>query len=239
MLRETTIILVFLAGLLFCLSFKSRDVWSKKEGFANNNCPNLLMQKGGQLLLFNNRKARIPGINPVRFNNLEEYLGFVKWQRRLGIHCPVLYFQQTYDTQNNVGWRPLHSPTSPMNGTLPGMPPRPPIVSPLLDANRLDPPYNVGDYPAFDPDNQYIGLDTPLDKIYNEPNKRDAMQNDWQPKYTDPGKYFEKRRKTMDRRGRYPAYNIQNGGGGSGQDFESYNAQKDADAQHTSKSKAA
>ena len=64
------------------------------------------------------------------------------------------------------------------------------------------------------------------------------MQNDWEPKSTDPGQYFEKRRKTMDRRGRYPAYNIESGGGG-GQDFESYNAQKDADAQHTSKSKAA
>ena len=109
MLREMTIILVFLAGLLFCLSFKSRDVWrGKKEGFANNNCPNLLMQKGNQLLLFNNRKARIPGINPVRFNNLEEYIELCEVATAdLGIHCPVLYFQQTYDAQNNVGMATL------------------------------------------------------------------------------------------------------------------------------------
>jgi len=246
MLRETTIMLVFLAGFLFCLFFKSKDVWGKKEGFANNSCPNLLMQKGNscpnllmqkgnQLLLFNNTKARIPGINPVRFNNLEEYIEFVKWQRRLGIRCPVLYFQQTYDTQNNLGWRPMHSPTSSMSGTLPGMPPRPPIASPLIDANRLDPPYNAGDYPGYDPDNQYIGVETPLDKIYNEPS--DAMHTGAESKIARQERYFEQRRARIEGR----EVPLVNGGQGpvDGGDFASYNAQKDADAQHTSKSKAA
>jgi len=238
MLREMTIILVFLAGLLFCLFFKSKDVWGgKKEGFTSNSCPNLLMQKGNQLLLFNNTKARIPGINPVRFNNLEEYIEFVKWQRRLGIRCPILYFQQTYDTQNNLGWRPMHSPTSSMSGTLPGMPPRPPLASPLIDANRLDPPYNAGDYPGYDPDNQYIGLKTPLDKIYNEPSNKNAMQNGAPSKIAQQGRYFKQRRSRTEGRGG----SLVNGGQGpvSGGNFASYNAQKDADTEHTSKSKTA
>jgi len=235
MLRETTIMLIFLAGFLFCLFFKSKDVWGKKEGFANNSCPNLLMQKGNQLLLFNNTKARIPGINPVRFNNLEEYIEFVKWQRRLGIRCPVLYFQQTYDTQNNLGWRPMHSPTSPMSGTLPGMPPRPPLASPLIDANRLDPPYNAGDYPGYDPDNQYIGVKTPLDKIYNRPDEKNAMQTGWESKNGHQARYLKQRRARMEGRG---VEVVNEGQGPSGGDFASYNAQKDADAQHTSKSKA-
>ena len=36
----------------------------------------------------------------------------------------------------------------------------------LVDASRDDAPYNSGSFPGFDPDNQYIGENTPLDKLY-------------------------------------------------------------------------
>ena len=129
----------------------------------------------------------------------------------------------------------MHSPTSPMSGALPGMPPRPPLASPLLDANRSDPPYNAGDYPGYDPDNQYIGVETPLDKIYNLPDERNAMQTGWEGKHTQQGQYLQQKRARMEGRG----VEVVNEGQNSGGDFAAYNAQKDAAAQHTSKSKAA
>lgn len=160
MLCETIIFLVFLAGLLFCLQPKKTKT---KEAFSiAENCPNVLVQKGNELLLFNNKKAKIPGVNPIRFNNLNEYVEFMQWQRGVGIRCPVLYFQQTYDVQNNLGWRSLNSPTDPRAGTLVAQ------ETPLIDANTLEPPFNIGDYPGYDPDNQYIGDYTPLDKIFAE-----------------------------------------------------------------------
>ena len=53
----------------------------------------------------------------------------------------------------------------------------------LVDASRNDPPYNQNGYPGFDQDNQYQGIDTPLDKLYNvESNTKysdNAMDANW------------------------------------------------------------
>ena len=43
----------------------------------------------------------IPGVNPIKFSNLEEYAEYVKWGQKVGLKCPILYFEQTYDAQNN------------------------------------------------------------------------------------------------------------------------------------------
>ena len=191
MYREIIIIIVFLAGLIFCITRKS-----KKEGFSlEGKCPTILIQKGNELLLFNQNRARIPGVNPIRFNNLDEYVQFIKWQRRLGIRCPVLYFQQTYDAQNNLGWRVLDNPIYPTSGMLTSLPPLRGLKETLLyDANRLDPPFNIGDYPAYDPMNQYIGDYTPLDKMFHQSgisdNPMDA--NYVPPSFFDDGYYFKK-----------------------------------------------
>ena len=170
------IIIAFLAGLAFCFSFKSKDV---KEGFnTRNDCPNILLQSGTEILLFNNKKANIPGVNPLRFQNLNDYVEFTKWQRSMGIRCPILYLQQTYDTQNNLGWKPLKDPLDPKAGIMNNLPP--PRVAPttlLFDANRGDNPYNKGDYPGYDPDNQYIGDYTPLDKMYYDQGSITDKQN--------------------------------------------------------------
>ena len=167
MYREIIIIIVFLAGLLFCINRKKGKL---QESFiAAPNCPNLLIQKGTEIHLYNSNRARIPGVNPIKFNNLDEYVEFMKWQRRMGIRCPVLYFQETYDAQNNLGYRMLDNPILPNGGMLTGLPPMPQSTDTLLyDANRLDPPYNQGDFPAFDSMDQYIGDNTPLDKMFHQ-----------------------------------------------------------------------
>jgi len=78
-----------------------------KEGFNNNTgyCPNVLIQKGSEFYLYNSKRAKVPGVNPIKFNTLEDYTEFIKWQRSQGIRCPVLYLQQTYDTQASVKYK--------------------------------------------------------------------------------------------------------------------------------------
>ena len=156
------IVSIFLFGLYFCLNYKSSDI---VENFTSKkfNCPNLLIKKGKELHLVNTKKATIPGVNPIRFNSLEEYADFSQWSQRVGLKCPILYFEQTYDAQNKRGYRMLNDPLNPKPG-LPSGPTTAPTVL-LRDANRDDPPYNKNNFAGFDPDNQYVGERTPLDNI--------------------------------------------------------------------------
>ena len=173
------IVFIFLLGLMFCLKYKHSDL---VEGFANNGgCPNLLVQKGNHIELHYTDKAKIPGVNPIKFKNLEEYVEFLEWQRAKGIHCPVLYFQETYDAQNNKGYRMLPDLVEKQGGLPSNMIIRRANEQPLFDANRDDMPFNKNSYPAFDSQDQYIGAYTPLDKIFrsNEPVSANAMDTNW------------------------------------------------------------
>ena len=95
-------LLVFLIGLYFYAKSAEPKYY---EGLTNNSrepsCPNLLIQKGASFYLYNSKLARVPGVNPIEFENLEEYTEFLDWQRSQNIRCPVLYLQETYDTQGN------------------------------------------------------------------------------------------------------------------------------------------
>ena len=99
----------FIIGLIFCATYTNKSL---TEGFNNGksttdefDCPNLLVRRGNKLMLLNNRKARIPGINPIFFENLEDYVEFVNWQRSQNIRCPVLYFNEMQDAQGNTRYR--------------------------------------------------------------------------------------------------------------------------------------
>ena len=240
MYKLCLIIIIFLLGLYFVIKYPSYEAFTNKKE-KNYRCANILYQKGANFFLYNSKLANIPGVNPLQFNNLEEYVEFTEWQRRQGIKCPVLYVQEAYDAQGNTVYKARPSPTDmhgglpdlllnegghsnknvmPMpngsansmpimanslpimpNPQIPGMPigypnaampmqmadrntkdnfdPRmlssmnPAIMPPrndenlLLDAGQDDKPYNTNSYPGFDPTNQYIGLDTPLDKMFN------------------------------------------------------------------------
>ena len=98
MLKLISILIVFILGLYFTCNYTSKDII---EGFdvTKNSCPNILIQKGKELYLHNSRLAKIPGVNPIKFNNLEEYVEFLDWQRSQNINCPVLFLQHSYDTQ--------------------------------------------------------------------------------------------------------------------------------------------
>ena len=172
------IAMIFILGLLFCCNYKHSDFI---EGFeSSGECPNLLVQKGKELHLIYSNKARIPGVNPIRFKNLEDYTEFLNWQRAKGIRCPVLYFQETYDAQNNKGYRMLPNIVEKQGG-LPSNVPRTAQETKLYDANHNDAPYNKNSYPGFDTEDQYVGAYTPLDKNFTSDEKisANAMDASW------------------------------------------------------------
>jgi hypothetical protein len=169
-------IVLFLIGLYFYVKYGEEG--GNKELMTNNNmkprCPNMLIQNGSKFFLYNSKLAKVPGVNPIEFNNLEEYTEFLDWQRSQNIRCPVLYLQHTYDTQGNSVYKVRPSVSEPQSGLPPSQPgfsssvttsinpPLPPL-SLLVDATRDDKPYNHNSYPAYDESSEYIGKYTPLD----------------------------------------------------------------------------
>jgi hypothetical protein len=186
MIKLLVILILGLVAVLTIISYSNRsNIIKVHEGFENRECPDVLIQKGKHIYLINNNVARIPSVNPIKFNNLEEYTEYLKWQRHMGIKCPVLYLQNSYDIQGNLVYVNRNSPFDKRGGT--------PIISGLdlfnnnnrsllLDSTRNHPPFNQNLYPGFDPQDQNIGLKTPLDKMYHanpggvSPN---AMDSNW------------------------------------------------------------
>uniref|UniRef100_A0A6C0ESQ5 Uncharacterized protein n=1 Tax=viral metagenome TaxID=1070528 RepID=A0A6C0ESQ5_9ZZZZ len=196
-------IIIFLIGLYFYA--KGSTKYSEgltNNGFNKSRCPNLLIQKGSRFYLYNSKLAQVPGVNPVEFDNLEDYTEFLDWQRSQGIRCPVLYLQQSYDTQGNEIYKVRPSVSEPQAGLPPsiasssgntimenpsglGTPdalayPNPTL---LVDATRNDPPYNKNSYPAFDQSSYYVGTTTPLDTMNiqqeQSPISPDPMDPNW------------------------------------------------------------
>jgi hypothetical protein len=193
--------LIVLAGAYLCSKRNTKYTLEAFEGNKHKKaprCPDVLVQKGQQILLYNTKLARIPGVNPVSFENLEEYVEFLKWQRSQGIDCPVLYLQKMYNSQGEPVYHVRPDPMNPSGGS-------PPMVDPsllaqpetlnsgysdpnevqtlLTDAGRNDPPYNQNSFPAMDTQNQDIGLATPLTQYYNvgetQSTSANAMDSNW------------------------------------------------------------
>lgn len=177
-MKKQLILLGFIMGIIFCATYNNKNIF---ENFETNssNCPDMLVKKGNKLMLLNNRKAQIPGINPIFFDNLEEYVEFYEWQKSQGLKCPVLYFNEVEDAQGNTGYRMLNSPLNPQGG-LPSHSSTAQEV-PLYDANHDNPPWNKKSYPGHDPKNQNAGRYTPLDKAFhgNGSKSADAMDVNW------------------------------------------------------------
>lgn len=124
-IRWSLYMFIFLAGLYF---YTNRDSIHSNitEGFQTKGgsprCPNVLIQKGAKYYLYNSNVAQVPGVNPITFNNLEEYTEFLEWQRGAGIRCPVLYLQNTYDAQGERVYKIRPSVSEPQGGLSPMIP---------------------------------------------------------------------------------------------------------------------
>lgn len=176
-------ITIFLGGLYFYLNYsKNNLIEGLTDSSGDIRCPNLLIQKGTKYYLYNSNIVQVPGVNPVMFNNLEEYNEFLKWQKGAGIRCPVLYVQNSYDVQGNRVYKVRPSVNDLQGGLSPTIP-SPVEFTKLVDASRSDKPYNINSYPGYDESSFYVGTYTPLDAMKhadaNMLYSADAMDPNW------------------------------------------------------------
>ena len=158
------IIVLFLASIYFYAKYTNSKYGESFTNNAEKRCPNILIQKDANFYLYNSKIARVPGVNPIEFDNLEDYTEFLDWQHSQGIRCPVLFLQQTYDAQGNPVYKSRPG-VSEQQGGLPPSYPLPPNPTLLVDATRNDPPYNKNSMPSFDHTSYYVGTTTPLDNM--------------------------------------------------------------------------
>tara|TARA_B100000902_G_C27298979_1_gene911676 strand:- start:1665 stop:2435 length:771 start_codon:yes stop_codon:yes gene_type:complete len=188
MIKIILVIIVLGLGLYFIAMNSKISTIENFEGDTNSRCPNMLIERENNYFLYNSKLAIVPGVNPIRFNNLEEYTEFIEWQRGQGINCPVLQLQYSTDPQNNDVYK-IKPNIFENQGGLPNSEnsdetnPQPLMssnISKVFDANVDDPPFNQGEIFSFDPNNQYIGLKTPIDLIGFQGDKSpNPMDSNW------------------------------------------------------------
>jgi len=145
---------------------------------SNSSCPNLLIQKGSKIYLYNNKKKIEPGINPIVFDNLEQYVDLVAKEKSNGRRCPVLYLQQTIDAQGQEVYKMRPSITEPQGGL-------PPISSTTVSSTTCIPSktaipyYDTSSMAALQEDKVLDGNSLKKNSIYPNPTLLvDATRND-------------------------------------------------------------
>lgn len=135
-----------------------------------NRCPNILIQHGSEIFLYNSKVEKVPGVNPIRFKSLDDYSEFMEWLRGRGIRCPVLFLQYSYDAQGSAVYKMRPSPLDLQGGLSPNVPysPAPAALVQMMDASRDNPPFNNQMYDGFDPLNFNMGDYTPHDAAFRE-----------------------------------------------------------------------
>ncbi len=153
MYKRIVILSVFLLGLYFICQSNNIETFSdasdnpsgsSPKSKMTDNCPDVLIQKGSALFLYNSKRANVPGVNPIRFSNLEEYIEFTEWQRSQGILCPILYLQHAYNAQGEPVYKARPSPTN-LQGGLPDYYINQPILGNMTatNPNIIPPPTSV------------------------------------------------------------------------------------------------
>lgn len=176
------IIFIFITGIYFCAKYSNPKNIESLVNMEKSSCPNMLIQKGCRFYLYNSKEDKVPGVNPIEFDNLEDYTEFLDWQHKQGIHCPVLYLQQMNDVQGDDVYKVRPGVSDLMGGTPPSKPNNTNFTL-LVDATKNDKPYNKNSYPAYDGSPYYIGKKTPLDVMdeieESKPLSPNAMDSNW------------------------------------------------------------
>lgn len=178
---------VFLLGAYITSSTSAQPLQlhlGAKEGFtggaeaaasdsdAPTRCPNMLIQKGTSLFLYNTKLSPVPGVNPIRFENLEDYVEFMEWMRGQGIKCPILYLQHSLNAQGESIYSIRPGPTNLQGGLSPNIATAPPLfggsagrgsnddastmfspeqiseITRIIDQSGDNDPYNASTYPS-------------------------------------------------------------------------------------------
>ena len=156
------IIFMFLFGIYFITK-----PLIEPEPFVSAECPNTMIKDGNKILLYNPKLAKIPGVNPIQLNGLEDYEEYVKWQRANNTGCPILHLEKVFDTQGSEMYEVKQSFNADtcsggINHSLPVVP-QTPSMGKIMDAALDDPPYNIGQYASYDSSNQDIGRANVID----------------------------------------------------------------------------
>ena len=168
-------------GLYYYIN--SYKYYEPLENKTTTPCPNMLIEKDGKYHLYNSKKKIVSGVNPITFNNLEDYTKFIEWQNNKDISCPILYLQYSSDAQNNEliqvkssifeneGGLPIKNKELLQQDTS--------VENQILDATKdNNAVFNNNMFNGFDAQNQDIGLDTPLDKIFHQPGNKSVNPMD-------------------------------------------------------------
>ena len=189
--------IVFLLGLHHYTRYNNSPVDSVRSSTRKSSidkCPNMLIEKDGKIILFNSNAEIQTDVNPVQFNNLEEYAEFTQIQKSRNVKCPILFLQYTTDTQNNDllqikksifendGGLPIHTSDTLHPTIAPDFFEKNKMQDATLDSSRDSAvKFNAGMYAGFDQYNQNIGIDTPLDFLFTEKTEksRNPMDSNW------------------------------------------------------------
>ena len=158
----------------------------------SSSCPNLLIRSQNLLFLQNTNMPK-SATNPMVFQNLDEYLLYLKSQRKQNIRCPVLFLQEETNTQGQNVYRMRPSPISMEGGGQ---------VIMAEDGSRDNPPYNQDQYAGFDPYGFNVGQQTNIDQIHQSTEKNNRvsdnpMDTNWggttySQESVDSGKYADR-----------------------------------------------
>jgi hypothetical protein len=178
----------------FSIPAKPMENMENQTNQDDSNCPDILVKEGNGLLLYNSKKPKVDGENPLPFYNLDEYINYLEIQKKKGIHCPVLYLQKENDAQGNDVYRFRPNPFGLDGGATPYMMTRaefahqdsilqnpPPTILmgqttasnnqgqpvPYIDASRENGIYNRGNYAGYDPHGLFQGIYTEIDRVHD------------------------------------------------------------------------
>lgn len=183
------LLLTFLAGLYCTVYFNTYfdENMNNQNDSIDSSCPNLLIQKGNSILLYNTNQKLEQNKNPLPFFNLDEYINYLEIQNKKGFNCPVLFLQQETTTQGNDVYRVRPSPLDLNAGG---------HTVPVSQSITND----ISLYPGFDPYGQNQGKRTILDDIHDstklDKNSDNPMDYNWggvqhTQNMVDSGKYAE------------------------------------------------
>ena len=204
-LRITVSLILFIAGLYFVCNVTHADFI---EGFVGapplKSCPSVLIQKDNKIYMYYKGEPEVPGMNPVIFDNLEEYSEYVEYLRSKGRHCPVLFLREQNSANGGTEYKIYPSPSDKEVSLS--------YIDKnafnrernLIDANMIN---NPGHTAGYDPSGFDNGVETPLDKMYHsrEAKSDNAMDTNWggveySRKSVEQGKYVKYTREVQPKR---------------------------------------
>lgn len=147
------ILVMFIWGLLFVI----RQPIEPKESFVGDNCQNTLIKDGNNILLYDSSKATVPGVNPIKFKNLEDYKEYINWQRAHQIRCPILHLEKVYTTQGSEMYEIRQNFIDNNNENGSNIEYVDSTNQKCNDATLSRPPFNSNQFPGFDKQNQTQG----------------------------------------------------------------------------------